>query len=527
MASVLDAIEQKHRMRAVAAVDSSGLVVPLTDEAADGASYQAVLPWLSEGREVYRRSLILALDAACRRVFPGSRLWVEHALSLGYKCRLEDRPGISSLEICGALTKALGSIIAGDIPFETGMAGGDAGIAPPDALGRWWDGSISYRINALEQSTAFGTGPVLPSTGMLDLFELHPLDAGFVLRFPGSLEWPSMAPWEDRPKLAREFDLEEKHGARMRVRNIDELNSRIEEDGGLEVVAMSHFYQEYRLTEIVMALEGMFPMRRVVTIAGPSSSGKTTFTRLLGMSLRAQGFGVKSISVDNYFRNREETPRDSHGEYDFECLEALETDLFGRHLSELLDGRDVLLPVFDFVEGVRRDGQVPMRLLPNEFLLIEGIHGLNDRLTPGVDPSAKYRIYVSALTQMNIDRLTRMSTSDSRLVRRMTRDSRTRGYSGDETIRKWPSVRRGERLHIFPFQEMADAMFNSSLPYELPVLKPFATPILETVPEGSGSYDTARRLLSVFSLVRPIDADVVPRLSLLREFIGGHLLGQG
>ncbi|MGB4082411.1 MAG: nucleoside kinase, partial [Candidatus Fermentibacter daniensis] len=272
---------------------------------------------------------------------------------------------------------------------------------------------------------------------------------------------------------------------------------------------------------------GMFPRKRVVTIAGPSSSGKTTFTKLLGMSLRAQGFGVESISVDNYFRNREETPRDSNGEMDFECLEALDTELFGRHLSELLAGKEIRLPVFDFKTGHRLDDQIPMRLTPNDFLLIEGIHGLNDSLTPGVDPSCKYRIYASALTQMNIERLTRMSTSDSRLLRRMTRDHRTRGYSAEETIGKWPSVRRGERRHIFPFQEMADAMFNSSLPYELPVLKPFAEPILRSVPEGSPAFDTAHRLLSVLSLVKPIDASVVPRLSLLREFIGGHLLGQG
>lgn len=521
---VRDLIEQKHRGHAVAAVDTRGLVVALEDEARPGSTYKAVPPWVTEGREVYRRSLILALDEACRRTFPGSELWVEHALSLGYRCRLEERPAMAGAAMCDLLTEALRAVISEDIPFESFEAGNGEG--PPELLD-WWDGSTRFRMNRLCGSIAFGAGPVLPSTGMLELFELRPLNAGFVLRFPGSLEWPAIAPWEDRPRLAREFDLEEKHGARMRVRTINELNSRIEEDGGLEIVAMSHFYQEYRLTEIVMALEGMFPRKRVVTIAGPSSSGKTTFTKLLGMSLRAQGFGVESISVDNYFRNREETPRDSNGEMDFECLEALDTELFGRHLSELLAGKEIRLPVFDFKTGHRLDDQIPMRLTPNDFLLIEGIHGLNDSLTPGVDPSCKYRIYASALTQMNIERLTRMSTSDSRLLRRMTRDHRTRGYSAEETIGKWPSVRRGERRHIFPFQEMADAMFNSSLPYELPVLKPFAEPILRSVPEGSPAFDTAHRLLSVLSLVKPIDASVVPKLSLLREFIGGHFLGQG
>lgn len=481
-------------------------------------------PWTSEGREIYRRSLVLALDEACRRTFPESSLWVEHALSLGYKCRLENRPALPSGEIAKRLSEALDRVRAEDLPFSA-LDAAEPGVRESYPALRWWSGTAPVTLNTLGGTPTFSMGPVLPSTGRLGRFELHPDGAGFVLRFPGSLEWPEIPPWVDRPKLAREFDLEESHGARMGVRTIDELNGRIEGDGGLEIVAMSHFYQEYRLVEMVMTLEGNFPRRRVVSIAGPSSSGKTTFTRMLGMSLRAQGFGVRSISVDNYFRNRSETPRDASGAYDFECLEALETELFGRHLSELLAGREVRLPRFDFEAGERHDGVTPMMLSENDFLLLEGIHGLNDMLTPGVDPSVKYRIYVSALTQLNIDRLTRMSTSDSRLLRRMVRDSRTRGYSATQTIENWESVRRGERIHIFPFQEQADAFFNSALPYELPVLKPMAEELLRTV-TGPGA-GTAERLLSVLSLVRSIDPSVVPRLSLLREFIGGHLLGEG
>ncbi len=508
---------------AIAGTDSGGRVLGLYEDVAE-QPLQPVMPWFSEGREVYRRSLILALDTAARRVFPSSPLWVEHALSLGYKCRLENRPALSSEEIAQALTHGLNQVILEQIPFgHTGLGGnGD----PAHPLLAWHDGSHAAGLNTLPGSQSFSMGPTVPDTGWLERFELRPHGAGFVLRFPGSAKWPDLGEWQERPKLSREFDLEEKHGARLGVRTLDELNARIESDGGLEVVAMSHFYQEYRLTEIVMALESMFPRRRIVTIAGPSSSGKTTFTRLLSMSLRAQGFGVQSISVDNYFRNREETPRNEKGEYDFESLAALETGLFGGHLQQLLDGSEIRMPRFDFSTGVRSDAVTPMKLSTNDFLLIEGIHGLNDELTPGIDPQRKYRIYISALTQLNIDRLARMSTSDSRLLRRMVRDSRTRGYTASQTIASWPSVRRGERRNIFPFQEMADAMFNSALPYELPVLKPFAQPLLESVKEGSPGYWTASCLLGLLSCVRPISPEVVPRLSLLREFVGGFLLGE-
>ncbi|MGM0628705.1 MAG: uridine kinase family protein, partial [Candidatus Fermentibacterota bacterium] len=228
----------------------------------------------------------------------------------------------------------------------------------------------------------------------------------------------------------------------------------------------------------------------------------------------------------NYFRHREDTPLGVDGRPDFECLEALETELFGRHLGLLLGGKEVSLPRFDFQSGRRSDDVTPMRLAETDFLIIEGIHGLNDMLTPGVDPERKYRIYVSALTQLNIDRLTRMSTSDSRLLRRIVRDSTCRGYSAEDTINNWPMVRRGERMNIFPFQERADAMFNSALPYELPVLRNYAIPLLKEVRPGSRAYHTADRLLRLLDLVIPIDSDMVPKLSLLREFIGGSLLDE-
>ncbi len=512
----------------VAARDRRGVIIGLKTEVDSVSDLLEHVPAsVGEGREVYRRGLILALDCAARRAFPDCRLWVEHSLSLGYRCRLENRPPLPSEEIVAVLSRHLTRVVEDDRPIDW-VEVENPKDSPEDCRGllRWSEDNGPTRVNVLEDSCAFAMGPAVPRTGHLETWELKPTGRDFVLRFPGSVSWPEISPWEPRPKLAREFDLEERHGARMGVRTIDELNRRTREDGGRRVVVMSHFYQTFRLVQIVQSLQEGFPKKRLITIAGPSSSGKTTVARLLNTYLRAKGFGAKTVSVDDYFKNRADTPLGSNGRPDFECLEALETQLFGRHLGLLLGGDEVRLPRFDFHSGTRKDDVVPMRLAETDFLIIEGIHGLNDMLTPGVDPDRKYRIYVSALTQLNIDRLTRMSTSDSRLLRRIVRDSTRRGYSAEETIGNWPMVRRGERMNIFPFQERADAMFNSALPYELPVLRNYAMPLLEEVRPGSRAYHTADRLLRLLDLVIPIDAEMVPKLSLLREFIGGSLMDE-
>jgi uridine kinase len=516
---------KSNQKKAIAFRNPDGIIEPLLQEKSPEYT-EGIPPWVSEGREVYRRGLILALDVAVARKFPESTLWVEHSLSLGYRCSLENGPDIGVEELVKRLTEELSRVVKERIPIHNVKLEPDGETRNGRGLYRWHCGNRVYRMNVLDKSEAFAMGPAVPDTSWLEKWELKSQDGAFVLRFPGSAYWPDIGPWLDRPRLSREYDLEERHISRMRARTISELNTRIEEDGGLELVIMSHFYQNYRIVEIVKSLEENFPRKRVITIAGPSSSGKTTIARLLSTYLRAQGFGARMISVDNYFRNRSETPKDKDGNPDFECLEALETEMFGRDLKLLLRGEEVMLPEFDFHTGERRDAVLPMKLESSEFLLIEGIHGLNDKLTPGVDPGEKFRMYVSALTQLNIDRLTRMSTSDSRLIRRMVRDSSSRGYTAHDTIAHWPMVRRGERRYIFPFQEQADAIFNSSLPYELPVLKPFAVPLLKKVPRGCDEYNTADRLLRLFDCVSAIDSSIVPRLSLLREFIEGSLLDE-
>lgn len=506
----------------IAVRDASGLVFPL-----GSMEGKPIPPWVSEGREVYRRGLILALDLAVKRVYPHWKLWVEHSISLGYRCRIEGMEPGSEKEVCVKLEEELNRISGEALPIQhRKLSSGEALglVGEHSLLPRWHIGKEPYWANVLEDSWAFAMGPTVPDTSWLTSWELRPSRGSFLLRFPGSKTWPEIVPWVANPSLSKELDLEEKHISRMKVHTVDLLNRRIREDGGRQAVMMSHFYQNRRIVQIVSRLGDEFPAKRIVMIAGPSCSGKTTFTRMLATYLRAEGFGTRMISVDNYFRNRSETPKNKDGSYDFECLGALNTQLFGEHVKKLIEGETVKLPVFNFHNGEREDNVNPMTLGSNEFLLVEGIHGLNDSLTPGVDVASKFKIYISALTTLNIDRLTRMSTSDGRLLRRIVRDSTRRGYSATETIMGWPSVRRGERKNIFPFQEQADMMFNSALPYELPVLKPYLVPLLEDVEEGSDAFRDADRLLRLLDCVEPINEAVVPRLSILREFINGLLL---
>ncbi|MCD4707083.1 MAG: nucleoside kinase [Candidatus Sabulitectum sp.] len=510
------------RRTSIAVRDASGLIVPL-----ESSKGEIIHPWVSEGREVYRRGLILALDLAVKRSFPERKLWVEHSISLGYRCRIDGMETGTETEVCAILDKELHKIAEEVLPIRfSKLSSGEALnlVGEHSLLPRWHMGKDIYCANVLEDSWAFAMGPTVPDTSWLTVWELRPLRGGFLLRFPGSKSWPEIVPWAESPTLSKELDLEEKHISRMKVHTVDMLNRRIREDGGRQVVMMSHFYQNRRLVQIVSRLGDEFPAKRIVMVAGPSCSGKTTFTRMLSTYLRAEGFSTRMISVDNYFRNRSETPKNKDGSYDFECIGALNTELFGEHVKSLVDGETVKLPVFDFHTGEREDNVTPMTLGKDEFLLIEGIHGLNDSLTPGVETSSKFKIYISALTTLNIDRLTRMSTSDGRLMRRIVRDSFRRGYSATDTILGWPSVKRGERMNIFPYQEQADMMFNSALPYELPVLKPYLVSLLEDVEEGSEAFNDADRLLRLLDCVEPISEGVVPRLSILREFIDGLLL---
>jgi uridine kinase len=365
-------------------------------------------------------------------------------------------------------------------------------------------------------------GYMTPSAGYLPHFALDPYPPGFVLRFPprNSLQ---LEPVVDYPKLVQVF---RDYGHTLRLLEIEDvgaLNEAINAGRTNEVILVAEARHEQGIADIAEQIVVRSEKVRLVLIAGPSSSGKTTFTKRLAVQLMANGLRPVALEMDNYFVDRERTPRDAEGHYNFEVLEALDLDLFNAHLLALMAGDEIALPKFNFRTG-RREKGAAIRLRPGQILLVEGIHGLNPRLVPQIPTERVFRIYTSALTQLNLDRYNRVPTTDNRLLRRIVRDARTRGYSAADTIGRWESVHRGEREYIFPYQENADVMFNSALVYELSALKPLAEPLLLQIERGKPGYVEAKRLLAFLRWFEPILTDPIPDNSILREFVGGSNL---
>jgi uridine kinase len=365
--------------------------------------------------------------------------------------------------------------------------------------------------------------PLLPFTGLVEIWELKPYgDRGMLLRYPLSSDFLHIAKFRDNPLLFSVFRENKIWGNILKVNCLGEMNNICGSQEIFTFIRMNEDLQHRRIAQIADMVEQKGTVK-VVFIAGPSSSGKTTFAIRLSIQLRLLGFNPIQISLDNYYRPKDQAPLDDEGKPDLEVLQALDLQLFQQNLKDLYAGEAVDLPKFDFRENGRRyyEGK-PINLKNNTILVIEGIHGLNPMLIPGIDRSTTFKIYISALTQLNLDDHNRISTTDNRILRRIVRDNRTRSTTAQQTLEMWPSVERGETRHIFPFQNQADVMINSALEYELPVLKPYAEPLLKTVkPEAYDAYPTARRLLGFLENVYPIPADLVPSDSLLREFIGG------
>ncbi len=374
-----------------------------------------------------------------------------------------------------------------------------------------------YSINEFED---YYYGYMVPDTGCLRYFSLHLYDDGFVIQMPVR-EQPEVVPeFVPSPKLFQVLKQSVCWGDRQGINTVGALNDMVTRSDMREVVLVQEAYQEMKIGEIAKQISGRKGVKFIL-IAGPSSSGKTTFSHRLSIQLRVNGLNPHPIAVDNYFVDRQHTPRDKDGNYNFECLEAIDIAKFNEDMERLLKGEEVHLPIFDFKTGKRSFEQHAKRLGPQDVLVIEGIHCLNPKLSEMLDDDRKFRIYISALTQINIDEHNRIPSTDGRLIRRLVRDARTRGSSAMRTIAMWPSVRRGEEENIFPYQEKADVMFNSSLLYELAVLKQYVEPLLFGVDKDSVEYLEAKRLLKFFDYFVGIGSENVPTNSLLREFIGG------
>ncbi len=483
-----------------------------------------------DGARIYRRSLTFLLEMAFADKFTGAKLSIDHSVaSGGYYCQVSGRPPLTNAELQD-LKRHMLALIEADMPFTR------TEVPLPEAIAYFKQQGyedkvhlLSYRnkdyltLYRLGNRMDYHHGYMVPSSGYLRWFDLAQTDGGFTLLFPRRHAPTTLYPQVAYPKLLNAFRLYGSWLERLGIDNVGALNDAIHAGRTHELILVSEALHEQHIAEIARQIAERRDQLHVVLIAGPSSSGKTTFSRRLTVQLLARGISPFPLELDNYFVDREKTPLDENGHYDFEALEALDLDLLARDLERLTRGEKVQLPRYDFKTGTRQPGD-QIQLRKGQLIILEGIHGLNPRLIPTSLADKAFRIYVSALTQLNLDRHNRVSTTDTRLLHRIVRDARERGYTARQTIARWESVRRGEKRHIFPYQENADVMFNSALVYELSALKPLAEPLLRQVPHGAPEFIEARRLLAFLEWFLPIQADVVPENSLVREFLGGSVL---
>ena len=381
-------------------------------------------------------------------------------------------------------------------------------------------GSSTVNVYNLDGYYDYYYGFMLPSTGYVKYFDLQKYEDGLVLILPNKKNPTVLEEFHPLPKLFKSMEIAADWGEKLGVDTVSDLNDQIRGGGFNELVLVQEALQERRISEIASDIVSRGGIKFVM-IAGPSSSGKTTFSHRLSVQLRTHGLTPHPIAADDYFVDRENTPRQPNGDYDFECLEAIDTQQFNDDMCALLAGERVELPTFNFVTGKREYKGNFKQLGPDDILVIEGIHGLNDKMSYALPAESKYKIYISALTTLNVDEHNRIPTTDGRLLRRLVRDARTRGATAKRTIQMWPSVRNGETENIFPFQESADAMFNSALIYELAVLKPYAEPLLYSIEKGEPEYFEAVRLLKFLSYFLGVGTEELPKNSIVREFVGG------
>jgi uridine kinase len=512
-----------------------GKLRELSYELKRDADVTPVLLSSSDGGRVYRRSLVLVLVTAIDELWPGTHVAVSYAVpDGGFYCKLLNRQPLNQDETI-RLYERMRQIVNADEPITKRTA------RLEEITQIFAERGDEDKIRLLEQRTRNGLtlyklrhredyyfGYMVPTTGYLQYFRIIAAPAGFILQYPRKESPTTLGHITAFGKLTQVFHETDEWLQRMGVEDVGTLNRLVREQRAHELILVAEALHEQRVARIADQISEQRENQgaRIVLIAGPSSSGKTTFSKRLAIQLLAHGLRPFTLELDNYFVDREFTPRDENGDYDFESLQALNLQLFNQHLLELMDGQEVQLPRFDFRTGQSLPGRTAS-LKPDQIVIVEGIHGLNPELVPDIPPSAIYRVYVSALTQLNVDKHNRVPTTDVRLLRRIVRDARTRGYNASDTLQRWQSVRRGEKRNIFPFQENADVMFNSALVYELAALRPLAEPLLLQVKYGTPEHIEANRLLSFLNWVHPLSAEQqthIPDTSLLREFIGGSSL---
>lgn len=496
-----------------------------------------------DGRRTYLRSLCFVLQNAVRELFPDKVLVIDHSLPSGLYCKVietrkqEDgrcRTLALTQEQLASVKSRMQEIVSADMPFRkekidavTAEKMFEENNQPEKAELQKSLGKFICSVYFLDGHADTFHGPLLPSTGYLKVFDLLPFAEGFCLQFPSEGDFSKVIPVKTQSKIAATLAEYSDWCSIIRINGIGALNKAISEGHAVELINLSEALHERKYAAIADQIYERRGQVKAVFIAGPSSSGKTSSSLRIALQCRVLGLVPKVIELDNYFVDREHTPKDSEGNYDFEALEAMDLKLLNSQLNDLFAGKEVELPKFDFKAGRSMPSGKRISLGEKEILIMEGIHALDPAMVPDVDNSKIFRVYASALTSLNVDENNNISTSDNRLLRRMVRDNRVRGITPEETITRWYSVRRGENCNIFPFQENADVAFNSALIYELPMLKYYAEPLLRRIAPSSPAYTEAVRLLKFLDYIvalSPDEISAIPPTSIMREFIGGQRL---
>ncbi len=527
--SLLELSEQisLHYPTSIVAALVNGKLKDLTYIPEDAAVIRFLDIGTKEGASIYQRSLTLLLIYATRLLYPQAQIQVEHSLGKGLYCEIDKSPPLTAEDV-KALEKKMRELIAQNLPIkknkvpieEAGQIFQQEGFQDKALFYKYWpeEKLTIYTLGDLKDSLH---GYMVPSTGILRLFALQYRAPGLVLRFPHEKDPQTIPPYIEQPKLFEIFRETEKWAEILGFDTVGVLNDRIKQGEGSDIIRITEALHEKKVAQIADMISKQKDEISIILIAGPSSSGKTTFAQRLRIQLLVNGIRPFPISLDDYFVDRGHTPVDESNNPDFEHIEAIDLELFNTHLLRLIDGKEVEIPTFNFTTGAREYSGHKIKLQKNQPLIIEGIHGLNERLTQSIPRHKKFKIYVSALTALNVDRHTRIHTTDTRLIRRIVRDNQFRGTNAQKTIRRWPSVRRGEEQNIFQLQEEADIMFNSSLVYELAVLKPLAEPLLKEIDQTAPEFVDAKHLVLFLSGFVPLGTKDIPANSIIREFIGG------
>ena len=518
---------EKSDVKDIIAARYNNEVVSLDKEINKDGKIEFINKQNRDGRYIYIRGALYIASKAISELYPKALLTVNYQLTNAMYCQIDNMEVTD--EMIEKVKIRMQEIVKQNIPIKKVIMTKEEAEKfyekEPTLKGRLQTDVNKERISLYycEDYYNYFYGIMPVSTGAINLVDIEKFRNGYLVKYP-SVNKPNELQAESQKSLKQISamdEYEEIYGL-MKMNTVYRLNKKLREGKEKELILLSEAIHEKKIAEIAQKIKERQDVRMVL-IAGPSSSGKTTFANKLGMALRVQGIKHVTLSTDNYFVERKDNPKDSEGNYDFECIEAIDTKLFNQQLIDLLAGKEVNLPTFDFIEGSKRYLGNKMKLEEDEILVIEGIHCLNDKLTSLIPKENKFKIYISDLTVLNIDYYNRISTTDTRLIRRMVRDYNFRGYSALHTLKMWKSVNRGEQKNIFPYQEEADCMFNSSIVYELSVLKKYALPLLEEITDDNPEYSEARRLISMLQYFDTVEPDWIPNNSLLREFIGGSI----